>query len=685
MIKKLLALLLLLAVLLPMAQAAPYTGYYYDSWGEVTPCPSVFEAEKEYLFSDMGLTQPLSSPSDLCIDGSGMIYIADTGNNRIVVLDQNLGYAKELNGYTEGVLFTAFSSPKGISVDCSNNYVVADTGAFRVERIAPDGSLISVYTQPESELYPSEIPFQPVKAASDLEDNIYALVPSVYQGIVLFTEDGEFLNFFGSNTVHVTASLLLDYYWKKLLSKEQAEKMARYVPVNYLSMDMTDSGYLFVTEFSESSKRQIKKLNALGNNILRVEQESKARYGDLDIVWYKGNRIDTQLCDIAVDDETGIIYALDSERGRIFAYDQSSDNLGVFGGSGSQTGLFSKAAAIECFDGKLYVLDSVRGSVTVFRPTLFGANMIEAVALYEQGRYDESEKLWRNLLARSENLEIAYDGIGKAMLARREYGASLPYFEKANDTYWYSKAFTEYRVEQVRRVLPAVLLGAVIIFVLILVLKKCFGKKRRQRRQTAVTLALRTLFHPISGYEEIHYKKSYSRVFALVILALWFICAVTGYQYTDFLFNGHKPDSINVLLIFVKTIGLFVLLVLINNALSTFLDGESTLRQLWICCAYAMMPIILCDFAVIGLSYCLTLEESVVLGVLRVCGYVWSLWEIISVMMAVQQYTFKRSLAALLCTAAGAVIVLFIVFLFASLIGQVGSFFGTVFDEILLW
>ena len=687
--KKIMAFLLALLCLLPVAVAdeAPYTGYYYDSWGEVAECPNIYTPDAEFFPVDMALKTALSNPSDMYIDEeNGLIYIADTGNNRIVVLDAQLQFVREITGFTENGEALAFRNPEGVTLDTQGNLVVADTANGQVVRITLEGELLNRYIQPTSALYPKDILFQPEKVACDLEDNVYALVPSLYQGVVLFDAEGEFLNFYGGNKVSVTPALLFDYYWKRLLSQEQAEKMARYVPINYLSMDMSEDGYMYVTLFSDSSKKQIRKLNPLGNDILRVEVEGKAKYGDLDILYHNGTRTDTQLADIAVSQDD-FIYALDSNRGRVFVYSQSSDSLGVFGGSGRQTGLFSAACAIDTLGDAVYVLDSVRGSITRFLPTSYGASVLSAVKLYQQGEYAASESLWRELLQRNYHLELAYDGVGKALLAEGKYQESLPYFERANDVYWYSKAFQSYRVEAVRGVIGPVTIAAAALLILFMVWSKVIRKRlpRRGKQQTPIRMALDTLLHPISGFEEIRYRRKYSAGFAIGVLAAWFFLEVIDHQYTAFIFNGHKPDSINVLMILASTIALFFVLIFVNNALATFMDGESTLRQLWISCAYALMPMILLRALTIVLSYGLCSEEGVFLAVINAVAWGWTFWNIICALQTMQQYTFPQTIVNILLTAVGLAIVLFIGFLFFSLLQQVWSFIQTVVDEILLW
>ena len=263
----------------------------------------------------------------------------------------------------------------------------------------------------------------------------------------------------------------------------------------------------------------------------------------------------------------------------------------------------------------------------------------------------------------------------------------MDYFRRANDTYWYSKAFQSYRVEAVRGMIVPVLAGIAALAVLITVWTKVIRKRlpKREKQQTAVRLALATILHPIAGFEEIRYQKKYSAGFALGILAAWFFLEILVYQYTAFIFNGHKPDSINVLLILASTVVLFFVLVCVNNALATFTDGESTLKQLWISCAYALMPMILLRTITLVLGYGLCSEEGIFLTVLNTVAWGWALWNLICVLQIMQQYSFPKAVANLLLTAAGLAVVLFIGFLFFSLIQQVWSFLRTVFDELMLW
>ena len=90
----------------------------------------------------------LSSVHGLAVDAAGKVYISDTANARIRVVDLNgnistfAGTGARGYGGNFGFAVNAqFISPAGLAFDKTGNLYVADVGAGSVRRIAPDGTI----------------------------------------------------------------------------------------------------------------------------------------------------------------------------------------------------------------------------------------------------------------------------------------------------------------------------------------------------------------------------------------------------------------------------------------------------------------------------------------------------------------------------------------------------------------
>ncbi len=96
-----------------------------------------------------GASARFSTPSGLAISPSGVLYLADTGNNAVrrITMDGTVStQAGGLSpGYRDGVAHEArFNGPVGIAVDSGGRVIVADTYNDRIRAIHPDGSVTTV-------------------------------------------------------------------------------------------------------------------------------------------------------------------------------------------------------------------------------------------------------------------------------------------------------------------------------------------------------------------------------------------------------------------------------------------------------------------------------------------------------------------------------------------------------------
>lgn len=94
-------------------------------------------------------TALINRPQGVGVDGSGNIYIADTGNNRVRKVDATTNIISTVAGSGEGdgslATNAQFSAPHGIDVDGSGNLFVVDSGNNRVRKIDGTSGIITAF------------------------------------------------------------------------------------------------------------------------------------------------------------------------------------------------------------------------------------------------------------------------------------------------------------------------------------------------------------------------------------------------------------------------------------------------------------------------------------------------------------------------------------------------------------
>ena len=109
-----------------------------------------FAGSGSAAFADgIGTAASFYNPGQICIDSAGILYVADSGNNRIRRITTN-GTVTTIAGsgtagFADGIGAAAsFSGPNGICIDSAGILYVADTFNQRIRRIATNGSVTTI-------------------------------------------------------------------------------------------------------------------------------------------------------------------------------------------------------------------------------------------------------------------------------------------------------------------------------------------------------------------------------------------------------------------------------------------------------------------------------------------------------------------------------------------------------------
>ena len=725
-------LLALVAVMLfgavTTSASEPYDTYTYSIDGEPLRSPTAYTPQTVVEASDMNIgkyssTSKLNKAKDVFADEDANVYIADTGNNRIVLLDKYYKARGVIESYVdeygnsrvfnkpEGLCVTTQTTPDGTTVrymyvcDTENYSVVVfaeqEDGSFKHDRTieAPDSPLLE------------KAAFKPTAIAVDKYGRIFVVARACHEGVIVLSREGDFTGFIGVQKVTYS---LIDMIWRKFQTAEQrATAVKNYAdPYNNIAVDEDGFVYVTMTPADAAGKSQqyssirsksaaaspVKKLNSAGDEIMK-------RNGFFDpggeVNVYSSDDVSV-IIDVAVGEE-GSWTILDKLRSRTFTYDQNGNLLFAFGGSGEQLGNIGNEAAAsmtyqkvkESDTGKptyyMIILDnnSVGDRLTVFSPTPYCDTIIGALANHNRHNYSESIFYWQDVLTQNNNFDLAYIGIGKALFNQGKYEEAQAMLESAYETDYHDKAFVEIRKAILQKYLLPIVIAVIALVVLVV---KFFGYAKKKNKAVSLKVGRKTyaeellyvfhlIFHPFDGFWDLKHEKRgsvrASLTFMLLTIVAFFYQAI-GQGYS---FNPRGDYST----VFIQVIGIAipVLLFCVGNwCLTTLFDGEGSFKDIFIATGYSLAPLPI--FVIIStiLTNVMTSSEGSMVNLIVSIGWIWVIFLVFFGTMVTHDYTMGKNFITILGTIVAMAIIIFVVVLFSALVIKMVSFILAIITEI---
>jgi len=460
-----------------LADGLPYDTYNYDYWHNVVRTPAAYVPDGAISGVSLGQGAFLN-PQDICVAPDGDLYIADTGHNRILVVDGvTCQVEKVIVSFVRDGVEDTFNAPTGVCVSENNQLYIADRENKRIVVLELDGTFVKTVQDPQSDVLGADFVFKPLKVSVDYADRVYCIAQNMFQGIMVFETDGSFSGFFG--TINVSLSLW-EKFWKKVATKEERENQTLYIATEFTGIDIDESGFVYATNIDEAGEQGVRRLNPRGEDVIRKGRNNNVG-GDLWIAAAGPYSGPSQINDVVYRGE-GVYSLLDRKRGRVFTYDHEGNLLYIFGGMGTQEGTFVTPVAIEKWGDQLLVLDSTRAEIYRFSATEYGRLINEAVALRHSGDEALAVPLWERVLELDENNELANSGIGKAYLSAGDNRMAMKYLKLGMNREYYSVAFKRYRSEILKQYLGVVLTLVVVAILALVLINKLrdrydFGRK----------------------------------------------------------------------------------------------------------------------------------------------------------------------------------------------------------------
>ena len=150
------------------AFSSPTQSYtYHSGYAEKQPIASkaCYTAKKLINGCDLNTTA-FQLPEDLFVKNN-MIFLLDSGNNRIVVMDSAYRMVRELKDFTYQNEPMDFTGAKGLFVTDDGLLWIADTQNKRVICADQNAKVRQVLTQPKNDVLPDGFEFIPTAVALD--------------------------------------------------------------------------------------------------------------------------------------------------------------------------------------------------------------------------------------------------------------------------------------------------------------------------------------------------------------------------------------------------------------------------------------------------------------------------------------------------------------------------------------
>ncbi len=664
-------LTVLMSALAFTVSAASYQTFTYNISGSKLVSPDAYTPTMRIDSSYMNLDVALSTPVDLFCGPNGDVYIVDSGNNCVYVLDEYYKYKFTIKSFTNSSgISDILSGPQGGYA--TDKYIyVCDTDNSRIVLFDLNGQYVKHFEKPSSDIFEEDSLYKPSAIAVDNAGRMYVVSSTTYEGVMLFNSNGNFESFLGAQqTSGGVASTIISSLFSN-------GKKKTYVPTEFSNITIDSENFIYIT--SKLEKPFIKKVSASNTDVL-AKNGFFEPYGNIET--------DSLIVDLALGPEKSWTIA-DQKDSVLYTYDQYGNLMFAFGQSGYQLGNITKIGSIAYHNEDLLVMDISQNNITIFTRTDYGDLLINALKNENERNYGTTVQDYRDILRRNSNFDQAYVGIGRANYNNHKWSEAMNNFKAAYDTTNYSAAFKMYRQEVASKffiLIPIIVIG------LIAALTYLFTYAKKVNKRTALKITKRTfgeeflygfhvIMHPFDGFYDLKHERRGSVRAAFAFLAI----GVASFAYQGFgrayLFNPTEtyPSIFSQCLSLVVPVMLWVTA---NWCLTTLFDGEGSFKDIFIATCYALLPLAFFIIPATALTNVLSLSEANLYNILITLAWVWVGLLVFCGTMVTHDYSLVKNVITCIGTVVAMVFIMFCGMLFSALLVRMIGFVSNIVTEI---
>ena len=191
------------------------------------------------------------------------------------------------------------------------------------------------------------------------------------------------------------------------------------------------------------------------------------------------------------------------------------------------------------------------------------------------------------------------------------------------------------------------------------------------------------IFHPFDGFWDLSHEKRGSLAAAHTFLGLFLLTYVLRLMLTNFQFISAPLQYINIYERCASLLLPFLVLCVANWGLSTLFDGKGRFQDIYMAMCYALVPYIIIQLFLVLLSHVISFDEYAYYNVLASVSVLWCVGLAFVGLMEVHDYSAGKTVVFLIATIFGALVILFLVLVFFSLLSDAVGYFVSLYREII--
>ena len=212
-----------------------------------------------------------------------------------------------------------------------------------------------------------------------------------------------------------------------------------------------------------------------------------------------------------------------------------------------------------------------------------------------------------------------------------------------------------------------------------------YSYQHRNTLRGQLLFVFHLIFHPLDGFWDLKHEHRGSRKAATVIVALLVLNSIIKTQFTGYLYNPYYDGiSLNIFNEFATTVGTFALWCIANWSLTTLMDGEGSIGDIFVASAYALAPLVIIGIPLALISNVMPNELADVYTLLNSVAVLWSGGLMLAGTMVVHQYSMTRTVITAALIVVAMAVMVFLGLLFFNLISQLVNFVISVYWELAL-